>query len=228
MSRCEIEQPQVHLPGPGGDVAVVPLVGRDEEVARLAADAEALHLPEVGLQVGAELVPPDQRLFAVLPGAVEQVLVRMRAQVVPVGGQAADEVRELRRAVEIAGEEEPGPDAGAAQGLPDGRAAVGERAAGEDEGQAPGRRVAADDAVVVAGEDPAGIGRGRGASPAPGGRQERPQGQGRERTGPGRPDHFSAARTFQPRILTTGVSPARSSVTTKPEIFRDSPGSSVT
>ena len=161
----------------------------------------------------------------------------MRPEVVAVGDEAPDDGLEFRRPVEIAGEEEARLDALVAEDPADVLAAVGERPAGEDEGHPAEGRVGPDDAVVVAEEDPAGVGGGPAAGPP---RQDaarkaptrarpavsHPAAAARRRAGPG-PGHFSAARTFQPLILTTGSSPPRSSVLKRPEILRVSFGRSV-
>ena len=227
-ARREVEEGEAELARPGRDLAVVPFVGGDEQAGRLAPDAEPLHLPEIGLEVGPELFAADQRLFPVVPGAIEQVLVGMGAQVVAVGREAADRPFERRRPVEVAGEEEGRGDALLAEDPADVLAAVGERPAGEDEGQAAQGRPAANDAVMVAKEGPAGV--GPAGRPARAGDGEK--GAGREQAGgpaSGRgPDHFSSAVTFQPLILTAGGSPASSSVRKTPEIFRVSFGRSVT
>ena len=198
-----------------------------------SGEAEPRHLPEVGLEIGLEFRAGHERLVPVFPRGVEQMLVGVRAQIVPVGGQAPDDVRELRRPIEIAGEEERGLDAFVPEDPADVLAAVAERAAGEDEGQAGPRGVAADDAAGVHNErgrprQPAPA--GRGGPQGPGGRQGREDGEqpGPRPACPQAPGHFSAATAFQPLILTTGSSPPRSSVRNRAEIFRVSWGRSVT
>ena len=130
----------------------------------LARDAEALHLAEIGQDVGPELVPGDERLRPVVPVAVEEMAVGVRPEVMAVGSQAADRSRELGYPVEIPREEEARLDAFVREDPADVLPAVGEGAPGEDERHPPDGRVAADDRALVQGEVPAGTaGRGRAA-----------------------------------------------------------------
>jgi hypothetical protein len=74
-----------------------------------ARHPEAFELPQVALQVRLELGVGDQRLLRSFPRAIERVLVRVRAEIVPVPDDALDQWLEAVVGQEIAREEERSP-----------------------------------------------------------------------------------------------------------------------
>src|ERR1035437_9358918 len=82
------------------------LVGRQEIPNLPARHPEAFDLPQVAFQISPKLGVGDQRLLRPFPGAIEHVLVRVRAKIVPFPDNALNQRLEAGVGQEITREEE--------------------------------------------------------------------------------------------------------------------------
>src|ERR1019366_8453746 len=85
---------------------IVILVRRQEIPNLPVRYPEALDLPQVALQVNPELGAGDQRLLRPFPRAIEHVPVRVRAQIVPLPGNALNQRLEVAVSQKLPGEKE--------------------------------------------------------------------------------------------------------------------------
>jgi hypothetical protein len=102
----EVDQRQTHPVGPVADVAVVVLVGGQEEPCLHAGDAKTFQLTQVAAEVRLKFGACQQCPAVRRPCAVEPVLVGMRTHVMALGQHLPDQRRELCVAQEVAGEKE--------------------------------------------------------------------------------------------------------------------------
>lgn len=149
-----VYQRESHSLCPGRNAVVVPFKRREQYRRSVPRKSKGFHRRFVPLQVGAEGVARDQQGIALRPVAVEEVIIAVRAEVMPILCQSADQGSESRVTVEAAGEEEGSGNMLLLEDTPDPFARIGVFITGEDEGQLFFRGVAADDGAAAQREAP--------------------------------------------------------------------------
>src|SRR5206468_236080 len=102
----EIYKHHSPLAGPIGNLLVMMFVRRQEITDAFRADAEGLELPAIFDEVSGELALGEQGFLWFLPRAIEQVLIRVRPEVMPLVNHTTNKVTESGIGKETAGQEE--------------------------------------------------------------------------------------------------------------------------
>ena len=132
-ARCVVDQRKPHFRGPACDIRIGVLIGRQKEFRPGRFFAEHCEFVEVRLQILAKRLPRHQRGAGGIPGAVEQMLVRVRPQVMTFANDPPYQVCEVGLRKEIPRQEKGSVDAAFGQLVEDRLATFGVAVPGKNQ-----------------------------------------------------------------------------------------------